>query len=89
MSSIIYNFVTMKKTTVHRYNSVSEYFLSENETITEKRHSLNNKIKDYSYQKDDPIYHSLIKFFEVESPMPSKVLKKRTLNEYRQNKDCV
>ena len=52
----------MHKITVHNMNSVSEYCLDQNETITEKKYLSNNETKFYKYQKDNFGYSSILKF---------------------------
>jgi len=78
----------MKKITVHHLDSVSEYFLDLNNQITEIKYLSNNRIKDYVYQEDNPVFHSLIDLFYDENLSPETLYKSRTINEYRQNKDC-
>jgi len=78
----------MKKITVHNLDSVSEYFLDLNNQITEIKYLSNNRIKDYVYQEDNPVFHSLIDLFYDENLSPETLYKSRTINEYRQNKDC-
>ena len=46
-------------------NSVSEYCLDQNETITEKKHLSNNETKFYKYQKDNFGYNSILKLFKL------------------------
>ena len=78
----------MKKVTLHHHNSVSEYFLNSNMEIKEVKHLLNNRTKSYVYNEHNPVYHSLISLFEDKNLTSNvNVSKKRTINEYRQNKD--
>lgn len=78
----------MKKV-IHDYDSVSEYFLDSNKVITEIKYLSNNRSKTYTYEENDPIYHSLISLFNpINKSYDIKESKNRTINEYRQNKDC-
>lgn len=78
----------MKKI-IHNYDSVSEYFLDSNKSITEVKYLPNNRTKKYIYCENDPVYHSLISLFEHQDmTFKSTDSKVRTINEYRQNKDC-
>ena len=80
----------MKKITVHKCNSVSEYFLDDKKQITEVKYLSDNRTKDYIYNEENPVYDSLINLFSnndltFEATGP----KRRTINEYRQNKDKI
>ena len=55
----------MKKITIHHLSSVSEYFLDQDKTITEKKHLSNNQIKFYKYQKHNFGYSSILKLFKL------------------------
>ena len=77
----------MKKITVHNLDSVSEYFLDSKNHITEVKYLTNNRRKDYTYDKNDPVYHSLINLFHNYDLTSEQTTKPRTINEYRQNKD--
>ena len=78
----------MKKI-IHDYDSVSEYFLDSNKVITEIKYLSNNRTKKYVYGEDNPIYHSLISLFEHKDYSYEITESKcRSINEYRQNKDC-
>ena len=55
----------MKKIIVHQINSVSEYCLDKDETITEKKYLSNNETKFYKYQKDNFGYSSILKLFKL------------------------
>ena len=80
----------MKKITVHNFNSVSEYFLNNKKEITEVKYLSDNRTKDYVYTEHNPVYHSLINLFFDDSLTYEAVEgKKRTINEYRQNKDNI
>jgi hypothetical protein len=46
-------------------NSVSEYCLDQDETITEKKYLSNNETKFYKYQKDNFGYSSILKLFKL------------------------
>ena len=46
-------------------NSVSEYCLDQDETITEKKYLSNNETKLYKYQKDNFGYSSILKLFKL------------------------
>lgn len=78
----------MKKIIVHHYNSVSEYFLNTKKEITEVKYLSDNRTKDYVYTEHNPVYHSLINLFcDDDLTCETKESKRRTINEYRQNKD--
>ena len=55
----------MYKIIVHQINSVSEYCLDNDKTITEKKYLSNNKIKVYKYKKDNFEYYSILKIFQL------------------------
>ena len=55
----------MNKITIHNMNSVSEYCLDQNETITEKKYLSNNETKFYKYEKDNFGYSSILKLFKL------------------------
>ena len=55
----------MHKITVHDMNSVSEYYLDQDETITEKKYLSNNETKFYKYQKENFGYSSILKLFKL------------------------
>ncbi len=77
----------MKKITVHHLDSVSEYFLDSKKHITEVKYLTNNRRKDYTYDQNDPVYHSLINLFHHYDLTAEPTSKPRTINEYRQTKD--
>lgn len=78
----------MKKI-IHDCDSVSEYFLHSNKVITEIKYLSNNRTKKYVYGEENPIYHSLISLFEHNDYSYEITESKcKTINEYRQNKDC-
>ena len=78
----------MKKITVHHYDSVSEYFLDNKKVITEVKYLSNNRTKDYIYNEQNPVYHSLINLFNDNGfTQEIQDSKRRTINEYRQNKE--
>ena len=80
----------MKKITVHQYNSVSEYFLDDKRQIIEIKYLSDNRTKDYVYDEENPVYNSLIDLFNNDGlTFETKESKKRTINEYRQNKDNI
>ncbi len=80
----------MKKITVHQYNSVSEYFLDDKKQITEVKYLSDNRTKDYVYDEKNPVYNSLIDLFNnVNLISEATQSKRRTINEYRQNKDNI
>ena len=80
----------MKKITVHQYNSVSEYFLDDKKKITEVKYLSDNRTKDYVYDKENPVYDSLINLFSnSDLTFEATESKRRTINEYRQNKDNI
>lgn len=80
----------MKKITVHHYDSVSEYFLDNKKVITEVKYLSNNRTKDYIYNEQNPVYHSLINLFNDNNfTQEIQDSKRRTINEYRQNKDSI
>ncbi len=80
----------MKKIIVHKHNSVSEYFLNDKKQIIEVKYLSDNRTKDYIYDKENPVYDSLINLFSNDDltfkETDSKI---RTINEYRQNKDNI
>ncbi len=80
----------MKKITVHQFNSVSEYFLDDKKQITEVKYLSGNRTKDYVYDEENPVYDSLINLFS-NNDLTFEVTesKRRTINEYRQNKDNI
>ena len=80
----------MKKITVHEYFSVSEYFFDDRKQITEVKYLSDNRTKDYIYDEEDPVYDSLVNLL-INDKLPCKETesKKRTINEYRQNKDNI
>lgn len=77
----------MKKITIHYYDSVSEYFLENNNKIIETKYMLGNITKKYVYDKKNPLYKSLMDLFNNNESLDLAIQKKRTINEYRQNKD--
>ncbi|MGB1932669.1 MAG: hypothetical protein ACPIA4_04795 [Flavobacteriales bacterium] len=80
----------MKKITVHQYNSVSEYFLDDKKQITEVKYLSDNRTKDYVYDEENPVYDSLINLFSNDDlTFEATESKRRTINEYRQNKDNI
>ena len=80
----------MKKITVHQYNSVSEYFLDDKKQITEVKYLSDNRTKDYVYDEGNPVYDSLINLFSNDDlTFEATEPKRRTINEYRQNKDNI
>ena len=80
----------MKKITVHQCNSVSEYFLDDKKQITEVKYLPDNRTKDYIYNEENPVYDSLINLFSNEDlTFGATESKRRTINEYRQNKDNI
>ena len=80
----------MKKIIVHQYNSVSEYFLDDKKQIIEVKYLSDNRTKDYIYDKENPVYDSLINLFSNDDlTFKETDSKRRTINEYRQNKDNI
>ncbi|MFL2569979.1 MAG: hypothetical protein ACJ0QH_04625 [Flavobacteriales bacterium] len=80
----------MKKITVHQFNSVSEYFLDDKKQITEVKYLSGNRTKDYVYDEENPVYDSLINLFSNDDlTFEVTESKRRTINEYRQNKDNI
>ena len=80
----------MKKITVHHCNSVSEYFLDDKKQITEVKYLSDNRTKDYIYNEENPVYDSLINLFSNDNLTFETIeSKRRTINEYRQNKDNI
>ena len=77
----------MKKITIHYCDSVSEYFLQNNNQIVETKYMTGNKTKNYVYDQKNPLYKSLIDLFNNNESLNLFIQKKRTINEYRQNKD--
>ena len=77
----------MKKITIHYCDSVSEYFLQKNNQIVETKYMTGNTTKNYVYDKKNPLYKSLIDLFNNNESLNQSIPKKRTINEYRQNKD--
>ena len=77
----------MKKITIHYCDSVSEYFLQNNNQIFETKYMTGNTTKNYVYDKKNPLYNSLIDLFNNNESLDLSISKKRTINEYRQNKD--
>tara|TARA_B100001248_G_C27331702_1_gene431756 strand:- start:687 stop:947 length:261 start_codon:yes stop_codon:yes gene_type:complete len=80
----------MKKIIVHKHNSVSEYFLDDKKQIIEVKYLSDNRTKDYIYDKENPVYDSLINLFSNDDlTFKETDSKRRTINEYRQNKDNI
>ena len=55
----------MLKITIHRTNSISEYCLNKDKTISEKKILSNNETKIYNYDKESYGYNLILKIFKL------------------------
>lgn len=55
----------MKKITIHHMNSVSEYCLDKDKTITKKNTYQIMKQSFFKYQKENFVYNLILKLFKL------------------------